>query len=400
MKRSILSLFLLCICIAGHTQDNPVESEIMNYDYSKSDIISKARKLMLDKFTAGDMAKVREVKDYLLYQVEDADYAAFYPLELWLILYSTNDFAELIQNIQEADSLKMASFRNKIKPSPDQLFEKVRQKTRDNKLQLETEISNSGLMKTDKDFLILTLNYLISGQDYPEINQEKINNLSDDFLKNHPGSQYDEFTRQNIRYKFIPAKWGFAFEFFSGYGFLTDQLAEHFKNSIPFGVAFDVCYKDFSLYLRDYIGFSKTKLDIPYENGIWEKKSPVRIFLPEASLGYTAIENKYLKLSPFIGISSTDIGPTEYDIEKNKELEKAELEFTSTYSLGLNLDIKLGKSKMAMVTYGPEQSYWFLRLRYSYNMPQFDNKYEGFSGQFHSITVGIGGFGRKLKREI
>ena len=166
------------------------------------------------------------------------------------------------------------------------------------------------------------------------------------------------------------------------------------------GVAFDISYKKLILYLRDYIGFSKTKVDMLYSKGVWEKGSNATIFLPEASLGYTAMDNKHIKLAPFIGIASTGIGPSEYDQQQNPDLKNADLGFTATYTLGLNLDIKLKRSKAKMVTNGPEQSYWFLRLRYAYNLSQFENKYPGFDGNMHYLTIGIGGFGRAIKRQL
>ncbi len=79
-------------------------------------------------------------------------------------------------------------------------------------------------------------------------------------------------------------------------------------------------------------------------------------------------------------------------------MEKAGLKFTHTYTAGINLDIKLGPSKTEMVSFN-EESYWFLRLRYGYNLPQFQKRYNGYNGVMHYITVGIGGFGRAIKRK-
>ena len=63
-------------------------------------------------------------------------------------------------------------------------------------------------------------------------------------------------------------------------------------------------------------------------------------------MGYTIRDSKRLKLAPFVGISSMDIGPTEYDLQEKRSLEDYELTFTTTYALGFNVDIKLGKSKV------------------------------------------------------
>jgi hypothetical protein len=188
-------------------------------------------------------------------------------------------------------------------------------------------------------------------------------------------------------------------EFFSGYGILTGNLPKTFKNNVPFGIAFDIYYKHIALYLRDYIGFSKTIRDIPYSTGIWEKGSQVRVFLPEASLGYVIADNKAIMLAPFAGIAGTDIGPTQFDVTKEPDLKEAALKYTMTCSFGLNLDLKLGHSKTPLVSTRIEQSFWIIRLRYAYCLTQFDKKYPGYNGNLHYLTIGIGGFGRTMKRE-
>jgi len=53
----------------------------------------------------------------------------------------------------------------------------------------------------------------------------------------------------------------------------TGQLGDIYTNHVPFGVAFDLQYKNFVVYLRDFIGFSHAKKDIATNNGIWEKGS-------------------------------------------------------------------------------------------------------------------------------
>jgi hypothetical protein len=399
MKNRFLIILIVLIPICSFGQNDTIRNEILNNSDSKSEIISKGRRLLLDKFIEGDIQKVKEIKDYLINDVENADYVAFYPIEYWLLLYWTQEYDELTESITGFDSFKSDTFEKSIKPQDDFLFEKVRSKTRDSKFILQIFIEDSDLEDVDKAFLSMNLNNLIADNDYRDITQDTLNILADNFLLKYPNSIYENYTRNYIRYKLTPSKFGLAFEFFSGYGIFTENLEENFQNNVPIGVAFDIYYKDFVLYLRDYIGFSKTKDDINYHDGIWEKKSQVRVYLPEASLGYVVLDKKYLKIAPFGGIASIDIGPTQHDLDREPDLEKAELEFTTTYTFGLNLDIKLGPSKIPMVTFGPEQSYLFLRVRYAYSLPQFRWKYHGYNGNMHYLTIGIEGFGRKLKRE-
>ncbi len=46
-----------------------------------------------------------------------------------------------------------------------------------------------------------------------------------------------------------------------------------------------------------------------------------------------------------------------------------------------------------------DKSYWFIRLRYGYTMPQF-NDYPMHSGNVHQLTIRIGGMYRGIKRVL
>jgi hypothetical protein len=195
--------------------------------------------------------------------------------------------------------------------------------------------------------------------------------------------------------KYTPPKWGCALAISSGYGIFTDDLVKTYRYMVPIVADFDIYYKRLAFYLRDYIGISETIRDVTYSGGIWAKGSRVDVIHPEASLGYILIFNKVITFAPFAGIGATEIGPTEDDLNKEPGLKQVQLEFTTTYSLGLNLDFKFIPSKTSAVLYGLEWSYVFIKLKYSYNITQFDNKYPGFGGNFHTLTLGIGVFGGK-----
>ena len=191
--------------------------------------------------------------------------------------------------------------------------------------------------------------------------------------------------------KYTPPKWGFAITICSGYGIFTDDLTKTYRYIVPIVGDIDIYYKRLALYLRDYIGSSETLLDIPYSGGTWVKGSGAEVIHPEAALGYILAFNKTITFAPFAGIGATEIGPTEDDLNKTPGLNEVKLEFTTTYSLGLNLDFKFNPSNTPTVDYGGlEWSSLFIRVRYSYNITQFENKYPGFGGNIHTLTLGIG----------
>ena len=397
MKRTFL-IVLLFVCVHPiFAQNETLKKEILGSEDSQSIIISKGRTLLLEKFLAGDMAKVAELENYLSTQLSDKDYLALYPVEKWLVKYWTRDYNNLLPDVKQFDSFRLV-LRGKILPQYDNLLKKLEDKTYEHKQEIIESINQSALSAQDKDFLVMNLLTCLFSDATLDITQNSLNQLADDFIQRYPGNEYIDYTRKYIRFKYEPSKWGFGFEFFSGYGIFTGSLKNYYTNNIPFGVAFDVAYKDFTLYLRDYIGFNKTKVNFTGSSEMWSKDSKVRVFVPEATLGYNIHNSKRLKVTPFAGISSMDIGPTEYDVKEKPRLADYELTFTTTYTLGCNFDIKLGKPKASIVSTGAEQSYTFLRVRYTYQIPQFSKSYYGFDGNMHTITVGIGAFGRRIKR--
>lgn len=393
MKKVLLLSVLLLISNTLLSQIDSIQDAILKHSETKSILISKGRALLLDKFIEGDINEVKKIKDYLKDEVANKDYVAFYPAEHWTLLYWTKEYTELLNSITKYDSIKIIEFNKKIKPQHDFLYMKIKNRSIDSLSILESNLQDSKLNDISKEFLTLNLKGLLSDSQSSTINQDTLNLLSDNFLNKYPNSEYEQFIRKYIRHKRVPSKWGFGYEFFSGYGLFTDELKNKFKDNIPIGVAFDISYKKFNLYLRDYIGFSKTKNDILYSNGIWKKNSQVRIIIPEASVGYTVFDNKHLTFAPFAGISGTIISATEHDIDVDENLDNVEKN-TISYTAGLNFDIKL---KRKINRY--ENSFWFMRVRYGYTLPQYNLNHLGYSGNMHYITIGFGQFGRFMKDE-
>jgi len=397
-KISLAAISVMLFCY-GSAQTDSIQYEIQNSARSKSVLILKGRNLLLDNFLSGDIAKVAEIENYLTDKLSNEDYIALYPVEQWLIKFWTKDYDKLIQSVKQYDSI-YPSLQKKVHPQEDDLYMKLKEKSYKQKLTMVNSINNSSLTQQDKDFLILHFYSCLLSTNSKDITQDTLNYLSDNFIRKYPGNGLIEFTRKYIRYKLIPSKWGFTFEFFSGYGIFTGNLRTHYSDNIPFGVAFDIYYKRYVLYLRDYIGFSHTNHDFTDKNEVWTKNSQVRVYLPEASLGFIIHDGRRFKLAPFIGISSTDISPTENDLTEKPALKDYELPFTTTFTVGFNVDLKFGKAGGTMSTNRFEQSYLFMRIRYAYNFPQFSKSYNGFGGNMQYITIGLGGFNRKIKPEF
>lgn len=395
MKKTMLVFVFWQISMVVFAQNNSIRNFILTYRDPKTEIISKGRRLIFDKLLQNDTSKVREVVDYLENE-EDENYLALYPQEKWMLYYWTGQYEKVLENLPSSQRHYYGRFFFRgFYPDADPVLHKLVEVVKGSKDEIVRHIKASALSDTDKDFLALNLDYQLSGLSYRSNNNPVAG--TEAFLKVHPNSAYETYVRRNIKQEVVRSKWGLGFEFFSGYGILTNDLKTHFKNTVPVGVGFDVAYKNFTLYLRDFIGFSRTKDSLHFPAGIWKKGAQARIYLPEASLSYPLLESRRFKLSPFAGIASCSFAPTENDRNKNLVNDDVELKFTTAYTFGLNVDWKLGKSYSGLVA-ANEDAYWFLRIRYAFNSPQFKNKYTGFNGNLHAVTIGIGGFGRPVKR--
>lgn len=400
MKQYYLGIIFIFFSFQLSAQDKDLEQEILQYSESKIDIISKGRRLLTDKFLEGDLAKVKEVKDYLLNEVEDDYYTALYPAEHWMIRYWTEEYDQLVSSIVALDEDKLARYNRRISPPRDMLYVKLIERSWDNLETLEDKIVNSDLATQEKDFLLLHLNYMVSGEPLMKLEQEEVNKMADLYIQTHPGSPYENYIRNNIRYHFVPSDWAVGMDIFSGYGILTGELSEQYSNPVFLGIGFDVEYQKLTMFLRGYVGIGTLKKDRDFSMGIWEKGASANISKLELSLGYTLAESEKIKLSPFLGIGLAEITAPQPDIDKNPGLDEAEVKMFPAYTLGLNLNLKLGWDTGSYYMYNmpKDKSYWFFRVRYGYTLPQFNEV--GHTGNFHHITIGLGGIHRGLKREI
>ena len=391
MIKIITIITCLLLTQSSFAQDDSLKAEILNYSEPNSVLITKGRQLLLSNFLQGDFKKAQSIQIFLTNEVADSEYFPFYPGEIWLLNFWTNNYAEILNSVVNYDKV-LRELNQKIRPSDDLLYPNLLRESSYSRAILQDSINQSTLDKIDKDFLSLFLLYL-TAEDNVDITQEILNDRADHFLALYPNNDFEGFIKKYIRHKMLKSNWGFVSEFFSGVGMPQGQLGDIYTNHAIFGVAFDMQYKDFVMYLRDYIGFSHTKIDLPFSDGIWEKGSRADFIIPEVSLGYVLKENQRIKLTPFVGIGGTLTGPLQKEINQNEHLKERQLNSKITYLVGINFDLKGKTTRSHSVTFDNDTNS-FLRVRYAYGKPIFDH----FSSNLHYITIGFGGFFRRIKR--
>lgn len=403
MKPLLFAASLL-VSVLVFAQTDSLRSAILNYEDQDLELIIKGRKMLKNELSNDNMPEARKIVNFLLEETQESKYPPFTGYEGQILYYLTGKF-EIITDLLEdyyQDSYYQGTSFDYMR---DGLAQEIEVSAIANESRIRESIQQSSLSSEEKAIVTLHFDYLLSFSEdlhnyqLRQNTQNDLNSKANNFLETYPESPYETYVRNEIRYIYERSNWGFAFEFFSGYGIFNSDLEDSFSDNVPIGIAFDVEYKNWALYLRDYIGLHKTKIDIPHREGIWEKNSQARTYLGEASLGYVSVDNNLFKVAPFAGIGTMGISPTEYDIQDDRSLRKADLKFTQTYIFGVNLDLKIGATKVPIIALN-EESFWFIRIRYAYTRPQFTWKYDSFHGDMHYITIGFGGFGSKLKRKI
>lgn len=383
---------LLLSCLFSLNSVAQIETD----NHSKSSIISQNRNLILDRFLEGNFQKVADIMDYLRNNVEDDNYVALSPYESCLLFYWTKDYSSLKSAIFHYDSAFIVTQNKKIKPQYDYLFQKIHEKTKSNHNMLSDSVLASHLSQEEKDFYILFLNYLLLSEHELYLSQDAVNKDCKEFINYYPVSGFNEFIKKYIILEFERKKWAFGVELFTGYGIVTNELSKAFTNNIPFGFIFDIYYKNFVLYISDYIGFGKTNKDLKFGNYIWKENSQANVIIGGLTLGYCFLNKNNIKIAPFAGINGTFISATDKEKKRmNAEYEDISLS-SASLEFGINMDFTLKRKKVPKLEYLPADQYGFLRVRIEYIHPWFDNIY---MGDLVNITVGIGGFSSKLKRK-
>ena len=384
----LLNIVLLCFALNIQAQSEDIRQQIKDYKKSRWDLILNARALLLDKIEEGDLHSTSKITNYIIDSLENHEYLGLWDREKILIYYNLHDYNSVLNMFRVVDNARMLKdLQRRITPTYSSFFQKLQNKLVDNYEKLADGIDSANLPEEDKSFLQLALVYMLYDAPKGFSNQIELNKLSNKYIENYPRSPHNKHIKNRIRREYAPSNWGWGLELASGYGIFTNDLKQAFTNPIPFIFSVDIGYKKFISNVRIYTGFHKTKKDILLKykgtEWCWTKNNPAASFIPELSLGYTVWENKTIKMYPYTLIGATQINP----MGEMKDRPEFKNSFISsfTYGLGLNLDFKTQNERTTIYDSPNTGGYTAIRVRYSYNI----NNFKHYSGNFHSITIGL-----------
>ena len=383
MKQKILILtFFFAMVFSGFAQ---IEVEIQQ---SKTEKIAKGRAYLLEKFLDRDYDKVKEIKDYLM-TLEDDNYIAFWPSELYHILQWTKEYGELTSLLRSMDSAYFSvpdNTKKKVLPEYDDLYKQLYLRGLEDKHLLQFGLQEADLTPEDRAFLTMFLDWLFVEKHYlvrdiqKDENQTRVNEVATRFLSDYPNSDYEYFVRHAIRKQYVENDWGWGMGLDICGGFLSGSLKDKFKPIFGLGISVDVLYKKFLLNLGYDIIISDTKLDQAYSGGIYPAGSRDNVMNFYADLGYRIVDGRVISIAPFVGIGGAwdtyGYGQQDY---KLSELDK----FYTTYQAGMIFDIKPRRLGITNI-----------RIKYNCGIAPIN----GSISTVNVISVGGTGIIRKSKR--
>ena len=361
MKR-ILLFFALFIAIPSFAQ---IEEEILQS--SKSAKIAQGRDYLVEKFLDRDYDKVKEIKDYLL-SLEDDDYVALTPYELWHILAWTKEFDALTASMRQMDSAYLCGFRNKILPEDDMMMRKLYLKGCEDEHLIRFNLQEAQLQPEDEAVVSLALDWLLqkSGDEQDELNEK-----STRFLKDYPDSDYEWFVRHLIRNVTVQSDkgWGMGIDVCSA---LTTGMLH--KPIAGIGMSFDIYRKKWDVNIAFDALAAKTKADQQYG---WGGAYPKGKHCDYLSLGVIVARNVYesehFNVLPFLGVSVME---EYYAWANNHELKDLIKDFCVCHA-GCFIDIPFLQ--------GAE----VVRFKYDFGLTGFGGKYQLSQMHFFSVNWNV-----------
>jgi len=199
-----------------------------------------------------------------------------------------------------------------------------------------------------------------------------------------------EYSAKSIP-EFEKRSFGYALHAGFGAGSFTGSLGEHFSPTFNFMFGFDFAYKKSILYLNGTLAGAKVRKDYISDKN-WYEKQIANVAIIDISYGYAFLDNKKLKLTPFVGLGITELSG------KNKDNIEDGLRFVDyNVIFGLNADYKL-RTKINLIP-DPymgikEKVETSIRTRLYVTKADYTPDLKGYSINF---TIGLCGFGNMIR---
>lgn len=316
-----------------------VDQRIASMPLSPFERISKGRQLLSEEFEAGNMDEVRRIMNYLDTKVDDTGHLSLWNNERMMLYYWTKEYDKIILfSIQPKIGYSMQPI---VYPPNDGLDRKIIDKTGENFNRLSEEISKKNFSEDTNSFLRLLLMRLLLDREERFVALEEVNKGAEDFIRDYPASPLCATVKEEILYTFVLSDWGFGMSFSGGYASTFGNIDDVFDIKGNFGININAYYKRFAFSFMIQPYFGKLLQDIPVNDTRWEKGEASNLVSFGLTAGYSILNNKRFRITPFAGIVLSTAGP-EKDLEDdNPGLKDISLGPCFSGVFGVNTEIKL-----------------------------------------------------------
>ncbi|MDR3061922.1 MAG: hypothetical protein LBU57_07400 [Dysgonamonadaceae bacterium] len=345
-KLSVLIFFIgFFYYLPAQTDSSSVVNRISEMELSKSDLISKGRRLLLSDLEKGNVQGVKDIVEYLTMKVEDEDHLAFWAIERLMLYFWIGDYTQVLNwalylSSKEAEKQRKPLFT----PSDDMIGGKMTDLVKEEYSLIRDDFKSLKFSQDTEDFLSLFLDRLLVVYDSKFVSIDKINENSDRFVKTYPDSPLSKVVKETVSYKFRPGDWQWGISLGGGVHLDSGNMTDHIDFSQgAFVMMFDVFYKKFyfGLGLTAFGGNAREDIRIKSKDQVWPKGEFIPVTMCYPVIGFKALEYKRLKLTPFAGVSFNFAKPSEEAVSDNPDLKGLSFGTSVTPLVGFDLDFSL-----------------------------------------------------------
>lgn len=334
------------------TTTTTAAKRIAAMDHSKSDIISKSRRLLVLDFNEGNKEGVAQTLDYLATEVDDIYHLSLWNDERYLLLYWLGRYSDILESIQlmAQTAEKEKPVRPIVYPSDHLLQTVIQEGIRELYYdEIVADYESMHFSPDGNDFLNLFLDYLLD-----RISISDRNRLSDAFVRNYPESPWVDASKRFISYKFAAGDYGFGWDFGGGAHFASGPITDRISQWGGLTMNFNFYAKKFHIGFSVISSFGRVLQDIQLkQNGkTWGAGESAEIDKLSITGGMKIWEYKRASLSPFAGVSFHSAGYSDQEIRDNPELKDINLGTSIAPVLGFDLDFRLNEQPLSIPPYG------------------------------------------------
>jgi hypothetical protein len=359
------------------------EDSISNREDTIHQTVSQNRRLLLDQFYAARLDSVSLLLDSI--ELHHRDQPLLFPAERLLLYY-------WIERYDAIDSLALYfdDFCEKTaaNPPPEQMiwnaFSYYSQEKADT---LVAWIDQTGCSDEVFDFRMRLLKTMLQNEleDQSTVNQEIRSFIAQYSFREN---EISTVATEQAEHHEPDSPWRVGVGIGLGTVSTSGKIANYLSPKICMSFDMNVNYERWYFSLLLQAAFSKLKLDMPYKkgDGVWEAGKSANIVNFDLSVGYSVIDSRFLRMSPFVGIALSDCSPSETQIEKDDTLKDAGISGGFANIIGLDTDIKLyqminsGRKKNVLTS---------LNVRINYIPSMFNNVNARYSGNMLFVTFGV-----------